>query len=183
MNEHAWIDPRKIAAVVYDDGVAVDELLLAFAGNLTETGHCLGGVVQVPRGGPGCGPKAPMALRDVASGEVFPICQELGPGGHDCALDPARLWEAAERIRTAAERNVDLVFVSRFGREEARGRGLRDALAAAALSGRPTLTAVRREMVDNWLSFSDGVGTLLEARLWVLEDWWRDLARTARKAA
>ncbi len=56
-------------------------------------------------------------------------------------------------------------------------------VAAAASSGRPTLTAVRRGMVDNWLSFTDGIGTLLEARLWVLENWWSELARKMKRAA
>ena len=183
MTAPAWIDPRKMAAVVYDDGVAVDELLLAFARNLAERGVRLGGVVQMPRSGPGCGPKAPMELRDMATGETFPICQDSGRGAGDCSLNPGRLREAVSRIQTATMSEADLVFISRFGREEARGRGLHDALAYAALGGRPSLTAVRRSMVDPWLSFTDGIGTLLEARLWVLEDWWSELVRTTRKAA
>jgi hypothetical protein len=143
----------------------------------------LGGVIQVPRTGPGCGPKAPIELRDVGTGEVFPICADLGPSPGDCCLDPRRLRAAAGRVQSAADSGADIVFVSRFGKEEARGGGLRDALAHASLSGRPTLTAVRRGTVDSWLSLTDGLGTLLEARLWVLEDWWNDLARTMKRAA
>ena len=183
MTAPAWIDPRKVAAVVYDDGVAVDELLLAFARNLAERGVRLGGVVQMPRVGPGCGPKAPLELRDMATGETFPICRDTGRGAGDCSLDPGRLLEAVGRIQTAIAFDADLVIISRFGREEARGGGLRDALAYAALSGRPSLTAVRRGMVDAWLSFLDGTGTLLDHRLWVLEDWWSELVRTTRRAA
>ena len=183
MSAQASPDPRKVTAVVYDDGVAIDELLLAFARNLAERGFRLGGVVQMPRGGPGCGPKAPMELRDMATGEIFPICQDSGRGAGDCFLDPGRLREASGRIQTATRSEVDLVFISRFGREEARGRGLREALACAALSGRPSLTAVRRGMVDAWLSFTDGIGTLLEARLWVLEDWWSEITRSTRRVA
>ena len=183
MTPPAWIDPRKMAAVVYDDGVAVDELLLAFARNLAERGVRLGGVVQMPRSGPGCGPKAPLELRDMATGETFPICQETGRGGGDCSLDPGRLRQAVGRIQTATASGADLVFISRFGRAEARGGGLHDALAHAALSGVPSLTVVRRGMVDAWLSFSDGTGTLLDHRLWVLEDWWSELVRTRRRAA
>jgi hypothetical protein len=123
-----------------------------------------------------------MRLRDVATGEVLPICQELGPGPDDCGLDPAKLREAGQRIRTATESAADIVFVSRFGKEEARGRGFRDEYARAVLGGRPVLTAVRRGMVDNWFSFTDGIGTVLDARLWVLRHWWDEL-RGTRAAA
>ncbi|HXX70391.1 MAG TPA: DUF2478 domain-containing protein [Polyangiaceae bacterium] len=183
MGDDMPLDPRRIAAVVYDDGVAVDDLLLAFVRELLDAGVPLGGVLHVPRGPAGCGPTAPMQLRDVATGEVFPICHDRGHGGEDCCLDPAKLRHAADRIRAATESVVDLIVVSRFGKEEARGKGFRDELARAVLSGRPVLTAVRRGLVDNWFSFTDGIGTVLDARLWVLRDWWSELRRTPRVAA
>jgi nucleoside-triphosphatase THEP1 len=182
MSDDVSVDPRKLAAVVYDDGVAVDALLLAFAERLGSEGVRVGGVVQVPRLGPGCGPKAPLQLRDLADGEVFPICQDLGGGANDCGLDPTKLRQAAWRIRSAAETS-GLVVVSRFGKEEARGKGFRDELAHAAAFHRPVLTAVHRGRVDNWLAFTEGIGTLLDARLWVLEDWWREIGGKARVAA
>lgn len=183
MGEDIHLDPRKVAAVVYDDGVAVDELLLAFTRELLESGARVGGVLHVPRGPAGCGPAAPMQLLDVATGNVFPMCQDLGRGADDCCLDPAKLRHAADRIRVATESAVDLVVASRFGKEEARGKGFRDELAGAILAGRPILTAVRRSLVDPWFSFTDGIGTVLDARLWVLRDWWGDLRRTSRVAA
>jgi molybdate transport system ATP-binding protein len=182
MSDDFSLDPRKFAAVVYDDGVAVDDLLLVFARDLGSEGVRVGGVVQVPRRAPGCGPEAPLQLRDLATDEVFPICQDLGGGPADCCLDPTKLRQAAERIRSAIELS-DLVFVSRFGKEEARGKGFRDELARAALCGMPVLTAVHRGRVDNWLAFTDGVGTLLDARLWVLKDWWNEIATKTRVAA
>jgi Protein of unknown function (DUF2478) len=41
----SWVDPRRLAAVVYDDGVAVDRLLETFASELGARGVSLGGVL------------------------------------------------------------------------------------------------------------------------------------------
>jgi molybdate transport system ATP-binding protein len=180
MDDQDALDPRKIAAVVYDDGVAVDELLLVFVGDLANEGVRVGGVVQLPRGGPGCGPAALLRLRDISSGEVFPICQDRRGEGGDCCLDPLKLREAGGRILAATRSRTDLVLISRFGKEEARGQGFREEWAGAVLRGRPVLTAVRRAMVENWFTSTGGIGTLLDARLWVLKDWWRDIAARHR---
>ena len=170
-----WIDPRRIAAVVYDEGVAVDSLLAVFAADLVAHGARLGGVIPLPRSEPGCGPRALRQLRDLETGEAIPLCR-TAHGGKGCALDPASIPRAAQRIRAATNRGVDLVFLSRFGRQEAAGRGFSEALTLAVQRGGPVLTAVRRGLADNWLSAVGGIGTLLDARLWVLKDWCNELA-------
>jgi len=176
MSDETWIDPRRIAAVVYDDGVAVDSLLAVFAADLVGQGARLGGVIQLPRSEPGCGPRALRQLRDLETGEAIPLCRTLvGASGKSCALDPASIQLAAQRIGAASRRGADLVFLSRFGRQEAAGRGFSEALSMAAQRGRPVLTAVRRGLADNFLSAAGGIGTLLDARLWVLKDWWNEL--------
>jgi hypothetical protein len=167
------VDPRKIVAVVYDDGVAVDLLLGVFAENLAARGVRVGGTLQVPPPATGCGPLAPRCVRDVATGEIHPVCRVDGAG--ECHFDTAKLREAAARIRSASEGGADILFFSRFGKEEGRGGGLCKELAQAVDQERPALTAVRRGLVHNWLAFTGGIGTLLHARLWVLEDWWRGL--------
>ena len=177
MSDEPWIDPRNIAAIVYDDGVAVDSLLSVFAADLVAAGTRIGGVIHVPRSEPGCGPKSLMKLTDLATGELIALCRTISV--QQCALDPAGLELAAERVRTAGQDDAELVFLSRFGRQETAGRGYTDALGQAVRSGRPVLTAVRRGLVDNWLSAAGGVGTLLEARLWVLKDWWQEVHRRA----
>jgi molybdate transport system ATP-binding protein len=181
MKDWEVFDPRKVAAVVYDDGVAVDDLLLVFARELGERGVRVGGLIQMPR--ETCGPKVPLEIRDLGTGEVFPICRTLGPGEDDCGFDPSKLRLAADRLRAATDGDADLVFVSRFGKEEARGGGFCEEILHAAAAGRSVLTAVRRGNVGNWLALNDGVGTLLDARLWVLHCWWEDLRRTLPTAA
>jgi molybdate transport system ATP-binding protein len=173
MIDESNLDPRKFAAVVYDDGVAVDLLLATFADNLKSRGVRVGGIVQMPPTDSGCGPEALRSVRDLATGEILPVCRVDGAEG--CRFDVEKLQEASRRVRAASEGCADIVFLSRFGKEEARGGGLCGELARAAGAQRPVLTAVRRRLVHNWLSFSGGIGTLLEARLWVLENWWNDL--------
>ncbi len=63
----AAIDPKRLAAIVYDDGVAVDALMTSFARELVEAGVNARGIVQLPPDPPGCGPGAPMRLRDAAT--------------------------------------------------------------------------------------------------------------------
>ncbi len=180
MSDESSFDPRKIAAVVYDDGVAVNALLTVFVSELLDQGTRLGGVIQVPRLEPGCGPQALLELRDVATGDLIQLCQATGPNGQNCALDPSGYAEAAERIHAASVRGVDIVFFPQFSRREADGRGLSEELSFAIGCGRPVLTTIRRGLIDNWLSFSSGVGTLLDAHLWVLRNWWRELEPKSR---
>jgi molybdate transport system ATP-binding protein len=181
MIEDANLDPRKFAAVVYDDGVAVDLLLATFVDQLRSRSVRVGGIVQMPPTEPGCGPGALRSVRDLATGETLSICRVDGAEG--CRFDPEKLQEASQRVQAASEGCADIVFVSRFGKEEARGGGLCGELARAAGAGRPVLTAVRRGLVPNWLSFSGGIGTMLEARLWVLENWWDNLAMSSQPKA
>jgi hypothetical protein len=169
------LDPRKLAAVVYDDRVAIDALLGAFARDLEAAGTRISGLLQLPKEDSGCGPEMPLRLRDLATDEVLPMCQALGPYSQSCRLDPARFQEAATRLQRACMSDAQLVFVSRFGKLEARGQGFRREIAVAVEHARPVLTAVKRSLVHNWFEFTGGVGTVLDAHLWVLNDWWREL--------
>ena len=90
-------NPGRLAAIVYDDGVAVDALLTTFARELRDAGVVIAGIVQMPPDGPGCGPGAPMRLQDVATGDVIPICQDLGSGAKSCRLDPAGRGQGDDR--------------------------------------------------------------------------------------
>ncbi len=181
MSDEESRDPRKSAAIVYDDGVAVDELLLVFARDLVDLGVRIGGVLQLPRRAEGCGPDAPMRVCDIATGEEMAICTRVG--ADECALDFALLRGAAERVRAATDSGVELILVSRFGRAEMRGAGFSAALVHAARRGRPVLTAVRRGHADRWIASNGGTATLLDARLWVLKNWWAELVRTQAHAA
>jgi hemoglobin len=173
MNDEIWVDPRRVAAVVYDVGVAVDHLLFVFARELAAEGIRVGGLALLPRSEPGCGPNAPMLLHDVATGEAFSPC-DVGPDARECRLDHGLQQQAAARIRAAMEGAADLVLVPRFGREEARGEGFHDEVVRAVQNNCRVLMAVPRGLTESWLALTSGIGTLLDARLWVLRDWWKE---------
>jgi nucleoside-triphosphatase THEP1 len=177
------IDPNRLAAIVYDDGIAVDALMSAFARELVEAGVAVRGVVQLPPEKGGCGPRAPMRLQVVATGEIMPICQELGPGAGSCCLDTSALADAATMLRRDALQTSDIVLFSKFGKQEANGGGFRAELAFAASEGRTVLTAVKRGLVHKWLEFTGGQGTLLDHHLWVVRNWWADLSYMRGPAA
>jgi molybdate transport system ATP-binding protein len=124
-----------------------------------------------------------MRVQAVATGEIIPICQELGPGAGSCCLDTSALAGASARLRLDAMQPSDILFFSKFGKQEANGEGFRAELAFAASEGRTVLTAVKRGLVHKWLEFTGGQGTLLDHRLWVVRDWWADLAYVRRRAA
>lgn len=155
--------------------MAVDALLSTFARELIDGGVDVRGLLQMPPEAAGCGPAAPMRLQDVSTGEVIPICQALGSGAASCRLDTRGLADAAARLRKAASMPSQLLLVSKFGKQEASGRGFRDEIGYAVGEGRTVLTAVKRGLVHNWLDFTGGMGTLLDHRLWVLRDWWGDV--------
>ncbi len=177
------LDPNRLAAIVYDDGVAVDALMSTFARELVEAGVAARGIVQVPPDEGGCGPRAPMRLQVVETGEIIPICQDLGPGAGSCCLDTSALAGAASRLRRDALQPSDILFFSKFGKQEANGGGFRAELAFAASEGRTVLTAVKRGLVHKWLEFTGGQGTLLDHRLWVVRNWWSDLSFVRKRIA
>ncbi len=177
------LNPYRFAAIVYDNGVKVDGLMASFVRKLIEAGVDSHRIVQLPPDAVGCGPGALMKLRDVATGEVIPLCQDLGPGASSCCLDSSALAGAAHRLRSAASRQSDILFFSKFGKQEAAGGGMRAELAYAISEGRTVLTAVKRSLLPAWNSFTGGQGTLLDHRHWVVRDWWLDISSFGARAA
>jgi len=176
----AMLNAFEIAALVYDDGVSVDHLMSYFAEELQEHGRRIGGVVQLPPEDENARSRT-LRIYDLMTGDVIPIKQHLGEGSGACCLDTQALAEGAVRIRNAVEAGVDLVFISKFSRQEVAGKGFRDEFAVAVAAGIPILTSVKRPMVDEWLKFTGGIGTLMACRLRTLRDWWRE-TDTRRKA-
>ncbi len=176
MADHETTEVLSLAAVVYGGGTDIDTVMAMFVAEIMGAQARVGGVMQVKIDGRMCGPNAPMLLKDVANGEILSISQDLGPCAESCRLDPDGLAQAAMRVRNAAEStDYDLVVISKFGKEEAAGRGFREELALAAATGRPVLTSVRRNLVQDWQEFTGGAGTLLEPKLPALRAWWSEV--------
>lgn len=173
-----------LAAVLYRGSTDIDGLMAKFLTELSAQGQRVAGVVQVAVPGRVCGPNVPMLLRDVATGEVLTISQDLGCGAQSCRLDSSALAEAAVRVQAAIDdAEIDLVLVSKFGKEEAAGRGLRHELAMAAASGRPVLTTLRRNLADDWIAFTGDAATILDPDLASLRAWWTTVSPRSARAA
>jgi Protein of unknown function (DUF2478) len=166
----------KVAAVIYRSGKDdVDALLASFAADQICEGHRVGGVVQSNAEGP-CAPRELMQLIDLMTGQSISICRPLGPGALSCKLDPSGLAEAATAVSRAIAKDVELVVVNKFSRQEAAGGGLRSEIADAVVAGLPVLTAVPDKYYDAWMAFTGGIGTTLACERYVIESWWRDMS-------
>ena len=167
-----------IAAIVYRPSDHIEPVLQEAALRLAQQGVRLGGVLQHDL--PTCiEDPCGMELEDLSSGERFPLSQELGSGSEACRLDPDALAHAAVAVRNALERGVELIFVNKFGAQEASGSGLRSEMAMAVTSGTPVITAVGERFLDAWRDFTGGAGTLLEPRAEDIVAWWKDLSHAA----
>jgi hypothetical protein len=89
---------------------------------------------------------------------------------------------AAAAVRDDIAAGCDLVVLSKFGRLEADGGGLRDAFAAALEAGVPVLTSVSPVYTDKWQAFATPLFTVLPPDADRVDAWWRSL-RTAPSRA
>jgi hypothetical protein len=161
-----------LAAIVYDPGFPIDELVLAIARNLRSEGVRLRGVVQENAGVTSC---AAMTLIDLATGERFSISQDLGAEARGCRLDPRGLADVAARIDAAVNADFDLAILNKFGKAEAEGAGLRSTFAHAIGVGKPILSSVREPFVEAWSRFHGGLAIDLPTRPDVVIAWCRSI--------
>ena len=142
-----------IAAIVHEARAASVDLVVAEAARrLRAHGMRLGGLIQhnVEKDGLDC---AEMLLEDLASGQRVSISLSRGKGATGCRLDPSGLAEAASLGARGIARGVELAVISKFGAQEAAGKGLREEIALAALNGTPLLTSVSRRLLPAWRAF------------------------------
>lgn len=177
------LNPTRLAAVVYDEDVAIDVLMSVFARELIDAGFDARGFLQAPREEVECGSGPFVVVQSVRGGDVIPICHDLHPHEGACSLDRASLAGVAARLRLDILQGSDILFISRFGREEARGAGLVSELALAIEQRCVVLTAVSRSRRQAWLAFTRGRGVLLDHRLSALRDWWRKISPGVRSSA
>lgn len=153
------IAPRA-AAVVFDQGDEADAAIAAAVAALRQDGLRVGGLLQVF--GASVGPcRREMHLFVLASGDWIRLDQPLGAGAQGCTLDADALTRAAVALRAAVQARPDLLVVSRFGKQEALGGGMRAEIAEALVSGIPVLVAVREALLADWEGFLGAPPALL----------------------
>lgn len=157
-----------IAALVYGPEIDTTPILAEVVRTLRARGVALAGAIQHNDG------SCAMALEILPSGIRMPISQTLGGGSKGCRLDSGALSEAAGLIRRSIESSPQLVLFNKFGAQEAAGSGLRDEMAAAAVSGIPLLTAVSASLVAEWSAFTGGADVQLACSAEAALAWWDD---------
>lgn len=115
-------------------------------------------------------------LRSIGGGEAFPIFQDLGPGSTACHLEGSGVLTAAQMVRQDIAAGCDLVVLSKFGKLEAGGQGLRDAFVAAIEAEVPVLTSVSPAFEEAWRDFAAPLFVMLPADAGRIRAWWRAVA-------
>ena len=112
-------------------------------------------------------------LRNIRTGERFPIFQDLGPGSTTCHIDGAAMLPATEAVQRDIAAGCDLVLLSKFGKLEAANSGLAGAFRAAIEADIPVLTSISPAHEAAWLKFATAPFVTLPADPTEIETWWQ----------
>lgn len=159
-----------IAALVYSDGIYPDRAILRALEPLRDRGVPLAGLVQVgaPPGGHACD----MLLQNLATGDVTAIAEDRGKHATGCRLDVGLLTELGEAVTSSLQTDAPrLLVVNKFGKIEADGGGLRDAVAEAVNLGIPVLVGVPARNLDRWRAFAGSLAVELPAEPAAIATW------------
>lgn len=168
-------DLPPIGAILHDPGGNSEELLAAFALRLRQSGHDVGGLIQVSsRYANG---RKRMELVDLRTGARFELSQNLGLGSDACCLDTLVLGEASAVLRREIAHGVALLVVNKFASEEGEGQGLAPEMLEGITLGIPLLTTLSRVRKPQWDAVMGGAGEMLESKEEALWEWWEGVAR------
>lgn len=178
----ALSNPKPILALQGASSSTIQSLLAGFATRMQAQRLRVVGVVEEASdcGANACGK---LALRDISTGGLISISQDLGSGSTACNLDPRGLAEACAKVERAIDWGADLVVLSKFGKQEAARGGLSDAFRAAFASDIPIATAVSPAVAADWLGFVGDYCEFAAAESGVLEAWWSRLQRATMRVA
>lgn len=169
------MDATKKIAVVQGPGPVVQVLFRTLAERWRDEARVVGAIAEDH----GLADRACSAgyLRSLAGGARYPIFQDLGRGSQTCHLAGDGAVEAASAVAKDIGTGCDLVILSKFGKLEAAGGGLREAFAAAMEAGVPVLTSVARSQAVPWESFASPLFTAVAADAGEIEAWWRSVRK------
>lgn len=111
-----------------------------------------------------------MDIRVLPDGPSRRISQPLGSQSHGCRLDTGVI----ETLSVAVEARLtgaDLLVVNKFGKQEASGRGLCQAIAMAVEAGIPVLVGVNGLNLPEFLAFAGDEARRLEGTPEAIVAW------------
>jgi len=177
-----------IAAILYERGDPIEELMASLARTLLAGAIRVGGLVQHNHR-IGENARCSIELENIMTGMRYHLTQNLGSASQSCALDTSALAEASYALRQAIDDHVQIAIVNKFGAQEAIGGGLRNEMAQIVMAGIPMLTAVSQRYLPEWHQFVGQEANLLPMSLPDVLSWCQhihvdpDLASTLGKIA
>lgn len=162
--------PTPIAALPAQDSALAQALMRDFALELARTGARVAGVTQM-RGADASG-RSRIFLRELSSGAEYLISQDLGPGSVACNLDAGELAMACAAVERAARAGADLIFLSKFSKQEAERGGLCDAFRAAMSARIPVVATVSPHFREEWRLFAGPLAEDVAPTREALAEWW-----------
>jgi nucleoside-triphosphatase THEP1 len=171
--EHTASGRSRLGIVVYDDGPFADALIARCAAALATSGYRLGGVVQSNPHREGRR-RCDMYVRDLLDGDEIKISLDRGNEARGCRLDPDAFARIDAWVERAMLERVDLLIINKFGKEEARGRGLRPVIADALIAEIPLVIGVSTLNLCNFLSFVGDSAKRLRPDVEAITAWCRN---------
>lgn len=149
----------------------INTVLSTVAARAAAEGIALAGTVQPVDPGQ-LHEKCRIVLGLLPDGERRDISLDLGPGATGCRLDAGALEQAVLVVQERLA-GAQALFVNKFGKQEAVGRGLVGAIGEACAAGLPVLVGVSPEWREAFLTFADNRATELPADEGAVFDWLR----------
>lgn len=161
-----------IAALVYADGIYPDRAIARAIEPLRDRGIALAGAIQIETADLPDRHPCDMLLENLASGDVVAIAEHRGREARGCRLDVGILTEMAEAVASSLQADAPrLLVVNKFGKIEADGGGLREAIAEAVALGIPVLVGVPARNLDRWRAFAGPLAVELPAEASAISGW------------
>ncbi len=166
----------KLAYITVPGRGMTDNLIAEVVEEFAVGGLRLAGTVRT---GPGNqrGHPCDLDLRVLPNGSVFRISQPLGSGAKGCRLDGGVVATIAAAVEAHLP-GADLLIVNKFGKQEARGRGLCTSIVMAMELGIPTLVGVNQMSTPDFLAFSANMAEFLPAEPHIVRNWYKKVRRS-----
>jgi nucleoside-triphosphatase THEP1 len=171
--EHAAPSLSQLGVIVYDDGLSADILIARCGAALAAAGYRLGGIVQSNPHRPGRR-RCDMFVKDLLGGDEIKISLDRGNEARGCRLDPDAFARIDAWVERAMLERVDLLIINKFGKEEARGRGLRPVIANALIADIPLMIGVSTQNLSDFLTFVGDSASCLRSEIEAMVAWCRN---------
>ena len=148
----------------------MDRLLFTLAGQLLDQGYGVCGVVQSNQEHPGYHP-CDMDIKVLPNGPQLRISQALGNGSQGCRLDAGALEQAAVSVEQSLDGTCNLLLINKFGKHEAQGRGLTQAIIRAVEMDVPVLCGLNDLNKQAFLDFAGMEARELPPQMSALLRW------------